>query len=133
MSDPEREDDRAESLQADQDAKEAQLDFWSITDKYIYRNHVAPQQKFHVPKGDFPIPLRYIDVDKQTDTCVDVVREKSNDDYWNVDEDQLLTDPLFGVTIHDLGKSPLDGHMWVGHRLTKKQVSSRLENIWLED
>ena len=44
---------------------EARQDFRSIVGGYIYRLHVAPRRKRHVPKYDFPIPLTYVDVQRQ--------------------------------------------------------------------
>ena len=32
---------------------EARLDFWSILEDYIFRNHVGPMTKLYVPKDDF--------------------------------------------------------------------------------
>ena len=43
---------------------EARQEFWSIVGDYIIRNHVAPRTKLSVPKDDFPIPLNYIDVQR---------------------------------------------------------------------
>ena len=55
---------------------------------------------------------------------------KSIDNYWNVDDGPLLSDPWIGVTRFTvLNKRPLYGHMWVGNRLTKKKVTSRPGNI----
>ena len=134
MSNPEREDDREESSQADRDAKAARFDFWSITGNYIHRNHVVPRQKLYVPKGDSPIPLKYKNVDRQSDISPDVLQEKLIENCWNVAGDQLLSDPWIGVACFTiLDKSPLDGHIGVGIQVTKKQVTSRPENIWPED
>ena len=39
--------------------------------------------KLYVPTEEsFPIPLKYIDVTRTTDTTFDVMLEKSIDDYW---------------------------------------------------
>ena len=41
------------------DGAEARYDFWSITGEFIYRHHVEPRVKLHVPReGSFPIPLK---------------------------------------------------------------------------
>ena len=44
---------------------------WEIT----YRNHVAPRTNLFVPKDAFPLPLKYIDVQRQTQTHIDVLHE----------------------------------------------------------
>ena len=42
---------------------EGRNDFWSISGNIIYRHHVEPRVKLHVPrKTSFPIPLKCIDV-----------------------------------------------------------------------
>ena len=49
-------------------------DFWSISGNFIYRHHVEPRVNLYVPKEEsFPLPLRYIDVTRTTDTSLDVI------------------------------------------------------------
>ena len=51
-----------------------------------YRHHVEPKVKLYMPKEEsFPIPLKYIEITRTTDTSLDVVLEKNIEDYWNVD------------------------------------------------
>ena len=50
---------------------EARQDSWSVIGNYIHRNHVAPRTKLYVPKDAFPIPLKYIDVQRQAKTSID--------------------------------------------------------------
>ena len=38
------------------------------TSNYIYRYHVEPRVKLHVPRESLPIPLRYIDGPRSTST-----------------------------------------------------------------
>ena len=45
-------------------------------------------------EGSFPIPLKYIDVTRTTDTAFDVMWEKHVDHYWNVDGDRELSEFL---------------------------------------
>ena len=67
------------------DDSEARSDFWSIEGNYIYRHHVEPRVKLYVPKEEpFPIPLRYVDVVRRTNTTLDVLVESRIEDYWNV-------------------------------------------------
>ena len=48
---------------------EAKNDFWSISGDFIYRHHVDPRVKLYVPTEEsFPVPLKYIDVARTTDT-----------------------------------------------------------------
>ena len=70
---------------------EAKCDFWSIPEDFSYRHHVEPRVKLFMSRDEsFPIPLKYIDVARNTCTSLDVMLEKSMDDYWNVDGDREL-------------------------------------------
>ena len=54
---------------------------------------MEPRVKLFVPTEEsFPIPLKYIDVTRTTDTTSDVMLEKNIDDYWNVDGHLELSD-----------------------------------------
>ena len=65
----------------------------------MYREHVEPRVKLNVPREEsFPIPLRYVDVTRTTDTSLDVIMEKSIDDFWNVDGDREFSDTWTGLT-----------------------------------
>ena len=44
------------------------------------------------------ITLKNIDVTRATNTSLDVMSEKSIDDYWNVDGDRELSDTWTGFT-----------------------------------
>ena len=71
---------------------EARNGSWSISGDFIHRHHVEPRVKLYVPTEEsFPIPLKYIDVTRTTGTSLDVMLEKSIDDYWNVDGDRDLS------------------------------------------
>ena len=64
-------------------AGEAINDFWSMSGSFIYRHHVEPRVKLYWPREEsFPIPLKYIDVSRTTQTNLDVMRESRIDDYW---------------------------------------------------
>ena len=56
------------------DDGEARNHFFSISSYFIYRHHVEPRVKLYVPREEsFPIPLRYIDVTRETSTTLDVM------------------------------------------------------------
>ena len=78
------------------DDAEARNDFWSIEGDFIYRHHVEHRVQLHVPK--FPIPLKYIDVTRSTHTILDVMQEKRNNDFVNVDGERTLSDSETGFT-----------------------------------
>ena len=64
---------------------------------------------------------------------MDVKQEKRIDDYWNIDGSRDLSDPWTGFTQFTLleEKHP-NGYMWSGERLTRKQLTSRPDHLWLE-
>ena len=81
----------------------------------------------------FPIPLKYIDVTRNTITNLDVMLEKNIEDHWNVDGDQELSDARTGFTRFTvLSEKPPDGYTWSGKRLTRKQTTSRPDILWPE-
>ena len=85
-----------------------------------------------MPKEEsFPIPMTYIDITRTTHTSLDVLSEKQIDDYRNVDEKenhqmhgQVSQDSFYRM------KRPPDGYTWSGERLTRKQATSRPDNVW---
>ena len=109
------------------DAGEAIHDFWSMSGNFIYRHHVEPRVKLYSPiQESFPIPLKSIDVSRTTHTNLDVMQEKRIDDYWNIDGSRDLSDPWTGFTQFTLlEEKALDGYMWSGRRLTRKQLTSQ--------
>ena len=81
------------------DAGEARNDFWSISGNFMYRHHDEPRVKLCTPREEsFPIPLKYIDVSRTTQTNLDVMQESRIDDYWNIDGSRDLSDPWTGFT-----------------------------------
>ena len=98
-------------------------------ENFICRHHVVFRVKLYVPtEGSFPIPLIYIDVTRTTDTTCDVGEKM--DDWENVDGDRELSDAWTGFTRYILlNERPLDGYTWSGERLTRKQTTSRLDNV----
>ena len=116
------------------DAGEAINDFWSMSRSFIYRHHVEPRVKLYSPREEsFPIPLKYIDVSRTTQTNLDVKQEKRIDDYWNIDWSRDLSDSWTGFTQFTLLKEkPPELFTWSGVRLTRKQLTSRPDHLWPE-
>ena len=118
------------------DAGEAINDFWSMSGNFKNRHHVEPRVKLYSPReGSFPIPLKYIDVSRTTHTNLDVKQERRIDDYWNIDGSRDLSAPWTGFTQFTLlDEKPLQGYMWSGRSLIRKQLTSRpdhlLPEIW---
>ena len=81
------------------DAGEAIDDFWSMSGNFIYRHHVETRvELYSLREESFPIPLKYIDVSRTTQTKFDVEQEKRIDDYWKIDGSRDLSDSLTGFT-----------------------------------
>ena len=57
--------------------------------------------------------------------------EKHNEDYWNVDGERELSDAWTGFTrFIALKETPPDGYTRSGRRRTRKQTTSRHDNVW---
>ena len=64
---------------------------------------------------------------------LDVKQERRIDDYWNIDGLRDLSDFWTGFTQFTLvEEKPPDGQMWSCERLTRKQLTSRPEQLWPE-
>ena len=116
------------------DDAEAGADVGSIQGDFIYRLHTELRVQLHVPKEEtFPIPLKYTDVSRSTHANLDVMQEKRNDDYWNVDSSKHPSDSWRRFTkFITLKEKPLKGHMWSGESLTKIQTITRPDHVWSE-
>ena len=58
-----------------QDSKQSvdeSKDFWAMSGDVITRYHRSPRQHLYTPQeSDFPIPLKYVDVHRHTETDLD--------------------------------------------------------------
>ena len=81
-------------------------------------------------KNHFSIPMKYIDVTRTTHSSPDVLLEKHIDDNWNVDGEREVSDAWTSFTRFILlsERSP-DGYTWSGVRRTRKQTTSRPDNV----
>ena len=66
-------------------ATEDKHDFWSLAWDFFYCHH-----------DSFPIPLKSIDVNRETKTNLDNLEESSFDDYWNADGNKTLSKARVG-------------------------------------
>ena len=75
--------------------------------------------------------MKYTDVARTAHTSLDILLEKHNDGYWNVDGERELSDAWTGLTRFILlNERPPDGFTWSRERLTRKQTTSRPDNVW---
>ena len=93
---------------------------------------MEPRVKLYVPKEEsFPVPMKYIDVTRTKYTALDVLLEKQIEDYWNVDGERELSDARTRFARFVLLKErPPEGCTWSGERHTRKQTTSRPDNVW---
>ena len=91
----------------------------------------------YVPKeSELPIPLKYIDVLRTTDTDLESKEEKTIDDIWFGDKksERELSAPWTGRTIFQIvHPKPKPGWEWQDGRLTKKQRTTRPPHVWSEN
>ena len=98
------------------DDAEAKNDFWSMSGNFIYRHHVVPRVKLYMPREEsYPIPLKYIDVTRNTHTSLDVLLERKY--RWLLERGWRkrivrCMDRLH--KIHLLNERPPDGFSWSG-------------------
>ena len=116
-----------------EDAK-AHNDCWLMEGYFIYHHHVEPRVQLYSPREEsFPIPLKYIDVSRTTQTNLDVKQERRIDECCNIDGSRDLFDYWTGFIHFILSEEkPPDGYMWSVGRLTRKQLTSRPDHLWPE-
>ena len=62
---------------------EAGDDIWSVSGSCIHRHHVQPRIKLNVSKeGLFPIPFKYMDFVRRTNTTLEVLMESRVERRW---------------------------------------------------
>ena len=83
----------------------------------------------HVPQEpSFPIPLKYVDVSRHTETNLDFMGEHCIDDHWNVVKNKTPKVGGFLTKFTILQKRPAEGHQWVNGSFNI-QTTSCPENI----
>ena len=81
-----------------------------------------------MPKEEtFPIVTKYIDVTRTTHTSLDVMMKKNIEDYWNVYGEKRIIGCMDRLhKIHLIERKAT----WSGRSLTRKQYTSRPDDIW---
>ena len=99
----------------------------------FYHHHDVPRVKLYVSREEsFPFPLKCIDVTRTTFSSLDVLLEKQNVLKITgtcVDGERELSDAWTGFTIFFWNERPPDGYTWCVLRLTRKQSTSRPDDI----
>ena len=99
---------------------------------FIDRHHEEPRLKYYDPLTEtFPIPLRYVDVMRQTQTSINNVSEQIINDLWTEAKGVTLSDECTRkIQFQIFRTGVLEGHKWVNGRLSKIQQTTRPESIW---
>ena len=108
-------------------------DEWSVTRDLII-THNTPCTTLFVPTDEnCPMPTKYIDILRSTETDLDDLSESRIQHYWTSSGDKELSSAWMGRTTFDLLRPrPLVGYSYVEGRLTKAQETSRPGNVWPE-
>jgi len=120
---------------AQHDPPTAITDFWTCNSDCIIRHHKVPRTQLFVPTNDdLPLPLKYVDILRTTETDLEHLREHVVRDYWTRDGARELSAPWTGRTVFTLLKpQPPPGFTWVMGRLTRKQKTTRPDSIRPEE
>ena len=114
-------------------APSTEPDHWYMVGDALVRKHNIPRTKLFVPDPmDCPIPLKYLDIFRFTNTDLNSFGEHSITDFRTNGETEL-SDTWVGTTkFHILRPDPGEGWQWVEGRRTKIPKSTRPPNIWPE-
>lgn len=109
-------------------------DTWSITDDLLIRHHNTPRTKLFMPDEiECPLPLKYLDILRRTETDSDYQVERTIRDFWIEAGPRELSTAWVGRTCFTmLRPKPPSGYKWVEGRLTKMQQTNRPDSVWPE-
>lgn len=84
---------REEQLTEQQKQKDVLEDYWTINDCCLIRHHVTPRKHFFVPNpNNCPLPLKYLDITRRTETNLDLKAEQNIYDFWTTGDKWPLSD-----------------------------------------
>lgn len=109
-------------------------DVWSISGEYLFRLHISPRTSMYRPTNDdCPIPLRWLDVERKTETTLENVDENTIIDYWDGTSKSIyeLSLPWTGRTRFTFLQLPtgVPGYAYFEGRYTRLEDSSKPERI----
>ena len=123
---------------------ESTQDYWTMQGDLLIRHHRQLRSEMFVPTDDnTPIPVKYLDVMRQTKTSLESPSEKIISDYWTVPTvnqtgdsepaDRELSEPWTGQTVfYLLRQPPPEGHEWCQGRLTRFNEQTALRQCGLK-
>ena len=128
--------DSGSDVEPKEDLPTKEEDFWTFQGETLTRHHRQPRDTMFDPrKSPCPVPLKFLDVMRHTNTDCDLLRDRNIEDYWtNSDNNKRHFDQFWtGSTRFELIRpEPPEGKRWVQGRLTRKQKSRRPDTIWPE-
>ena len=113
-------------------------DYWTTSGEVLVRHHVTPRTELYSPTEDdaCPVPLKYLDVTRETRTSSEIPDEGIIKDIWDPDESiqRKLFQEWTGTTTLDILKErPPNGYTWCNGRLPRLQQTTRPDYIWPEN
>ncbi|MDP7647377.1 MAG: DNA (cytosine-5-)-methyltransferase, partial [Candidatus Woesearchaeota archaeon] len=130
----EQEEIEKQEQQAQQDLPTEERDYWTCSEERLIRHHKQPRNTLYVPSDeDSPIPLKYLDVQRLTQTNADHLKDKEIRDIWTEQGNKALDVPWTGRTLFTiLKKQARPGYYWVMGRETRKKKTTRPDSLWPE-
>ena len=118
----------------DKDLPTEAEDFWTVMGDYLMRQHKQPRETLYLPtEAESPIPLRFLNILRTTETDLEHIYEAKIEDYWTEDGAPSLSSPWTGKTMFTLLRpDPPAGMKWAAGRLTRIQATTRPDSIWPE-
>ena len=112
-------------------------DFWSTSGEYLFRHHVVPRTSLYTPTdADCPIPVKFLDGYRLTETSLDSESEKLIDDFRDGTDTfaKALSLPWVGKRRFTFLQPPSGkpGYKYELGRLTKIQETTRPPNVYPE-
>ena len=116
-------------------------DKWILTKHVLIRQHNKPRKHLFTPNevddDPSPIPLKFLDIMRRTDTSVNSLSEFHQEDYWTDKQNakKELSEFWVGRTAFSLKMPPLKApYEWQNGRETRRQGNSkRPPSIWVEE
>ena len=120
-------------MEADREVPEAEDDTWIVKSHIIIRVHRVPRLSLFRPDEEgakLPIPLKFLDVMRITETDLLDAAENQIKDHWPHPMSKSLSDSWTGTTTFFLRMPPPPpGQKWIAGRLVPIRKGARTEHM----